>query len=1378
MGRIGICLFSLSSRWGRTLIALGRTLLLIVGAGLLGLPLTKAAPPDSTRAPLSTLAPEAGSLLQQYVSPDAYGESPENWDAAQDGRGLFYVGNSNGVLVYDGRSWRLEPIPNRTAAKSLARSEGGTVFVGAEDEFGAMRPDSMGRMRYASLLDHVPEADSAFGEVRRVATVDGDVYFMSPKRLFRWTPQTESMTSWAADRGRFTSLDVVRGTPHVAVDGWGLAAVAADTLRRVRGGAALAERGVTFARGLPGQGLLVGTKRGPLVRRGDTFEPFASPDAAVQNAWARTAARIPDGTIAVATIRSGIFLLAPDGTLRRHLPARDNPTLGLHLDREGGLWALQYGGMIRYDVGASVTVHDGETGLQGTPTEIERHRGVLHVATTRSLYRLRPDPDSGASFEAVPTVARVGDEVQCWVLLFDGDQTFVGTTQSLARMGPNDRPEHLTDYTVYDLIRARADSSRFYAATSRGLRAVRRTPDGWTVAPIRPGFEREIRHLLQDSEDALWAASGRGVYRFQGLGTQDSVTVASFGQQHGLPEGAVWLYRWQGEIVFGTSTAPMRFQSSPTPRFTPLDNLEQPPGVPKNFVYLGGSTSTKAWGFSTEAGPGRWVRRDSTWRWRPGSLARFRDANLFATHVEGGGEVVWFGTRDGRLLRHVPEGGLSRTPAPARIRAVRTLDPDSTITADGSSAAAATLPFAQNSLRITYGAPTLVETDAVRYQYRLEGTEATDWSDWTARTEQTYRNLSQGTHTVAVRARTAYGDTTATARYAFTVLPPWYRTWWAYGGYLLAGLGAIAGVVRWRTWQLRRRRNELEATVRERTREIEEQKERLEELDEAKSRFFANVSHEFRTPITLIQGPARDVRERLQRGTVDPEAEAEQLAVIERNAGRLLRLVDQILGIARLEAGTYELDARPTDLGAEVERVARTFEPLAEREKLTLTVESSSAPPDAEPIYVDRQALEHVLSNLLSNAIKFTPEGGRVEVTVTERPEAVEVAVADTGPGIPAEEREAIFDRFQQVDDTSTRPQEGAGIGLAFAADLVDLHGGTIDLESTEGEGTTFTVRLPRGPAHLADEQRADGSEEDAAASARSGNGAYEPSDEEPTVPPAPAPSTGVDDASGDPPDDEEGKRVLVVDDNREVRRYVRSILEPTFSVVEAADGAEGVAAAREHLPDVILADVMMPSVDGHEMTQRLKQDPETEAIPVIMVTARAGTDDEVEGLQIGADDYVTKPFDADVLRQRVEGVVALQQRLRDRLREELQDGGGDQTERTGGEDEQRSELEQEARRIIREHLTDTDFDTEALAEAMAMSRATLYRRFKENVDQTPADLITAVRMDEAETLLRNGEGNVTQVAYAVGYDRLAAFSRAFREYAGHPPSDVAASTG
>jgi DNA-binding response OmpR family regulator len=403
-----------------------------------------------------------------------------------------------------------------------------------------------------------------------------------------------------------------------------------------------------------------------------------------------------------------------------------------------------------------------------------------------------------------------------------------------------------------------------------------------------------------------------------------------------------------------------------------------------------------------------------------------------------------------------------------------------------------------------------------------------------------------------------------------------------------------------------------------------------------------------------------------------------------------------------------------------------------------------------------------------------------VNVTVTEAGDHVTLTVADTGPGIPEAEQEAIFDRFQQVDDTVTREQEGTGIGLAFAQDLVTLHGGTLTVESTEGEGTTFTVRLPRGHDHLSDDQTAAPRQPDEATLTDSPEEEPPPSfdstpstlDSRTSAPPGRASTPDTT-----PPTDEKWKNdsndqskiVLVVDDNADVRRYVRSVLTPTFTVIEAVNGEEGGEQAREALPDVILADVMMPNVDGHEMTRRLKEDPETEAIPVIMVTARAETSDEVAGLRVGADDYVKKPFDADVLRQRVGGVLTLQQRLRRRLETELQETEASDELRP----EEQPEIVQEARRVAREHLTDPDFNVEALAGEMAMSRSTLYRKLTDAADVTPSALLTDVRIEEAQALLRNGEP-VTQVAYAVGYERLSTFSSVFSEHVGEPPSAVA----
>ena len=334
--------------------------------------------------------------------------------------------------------------------------------------------------------------------------------------------------------------------------------------------------------------------------------------------------------------------------------------------------------------------------------------------------------------------------------------------------------------------------------------------------------------------------------------------------------------------------------------------------------------------------------------------------------VDPGGTTLWYGAQDG-LIRYTPGARSAGTIPSTLIHQVRTLRSDSLL--DVRSERALELDYAYNGVQISYGAPSLIRPSAVEYQYRHGEDE---WSAWTERTTRELPNLSAGRHVFSVRARTAYGDTTQAARYAFVVHPPWYRTGWAYAGYALLLLGLIAGSVQWRTRRLRRQQRQLEqivkkrtATIRERNEQLAQQADKLKELDEAKSRFFANFSHEFRTPLTLIRGPVRTVREHLEQGAMDREADAEQLAIAERNTARLQRLIDQILGLARLDANTYEIAARPTDLNAEAQRIARAFQPLAERNGLTLTAHTNGSSaeqpgehpgdPDVPPVYVDRR---------------------------------------------------------------------------------------------------------------------------------------------------------------------------------------------------------------------------------------------------------------------------------------------------------------------------------------------------------------------------------------------------------------------------------------
>jgi PAS domain S-box-containing protein len=426
-----------------------------------------------------------------------------------------------------------------------------------------------------------------------------------------------------------------------------------------------------------------------------------------------------------------------------------------------------------------------------------------------------------------------------------------------------------------------------------------------------------------------------------------------------------------------------------------------------------------------------------------------------------------------------------------------------------------------------------------------------------------------------------------------------------------------------------------------------ERAEALAQIDRAKTAFFSNVSHEFRTPLTLMLGPTENLL-RGDGGPLTPE-QHEQLEILHRNGGRLLKLVNALLDFSRIEAGRMRASYRLTDMAALTRELASAFRSVIEDAGLRFDVRCD---PIADPVYVDRDMWEKIVLNLLSNAFKFTLKG---QISIDLRPEddAVALAVRDTGTGIPDAELAHIFERFHRIEGAQARTHEGSGIGLALTHELVRLHGGTISVESRFGEGSAFTVRLPTGSAHLPPDRI------DAAptpASTAVGSRPFVDEAERWTS----SPSSSSDDVgpadaapayAAAPSEGGEAERILVADDNADMREYLAHLLRP-WKVDTASDGAAALALACATVPDLIVTDVMMPRLDGFELLHALRADDRTRAIPVLMLSARAGEDARVSGLAAGADDYVVKPFSARELTARVRSLLA---RARARREAELQ---------------------------------------------------------------------------------------------------------------------------
>lgn len=627
---------------------------------------------------------------------------------------------------------------------------------------------------------------------------------------------------------------------------------------------------------------------------------------------------------------------------------------------------------------------------------------------------------------------------------------------------------------------------------------------------------------------------------------------------------------------------------------------------------------------------------------------------------------------------------------------------------------------------------TMNQPQKVRYQYKLEGFDP-HWSGISSHTEAPYGNLPQGNYVFKVKAMNSMGYWSKEYNYAFTVRPPWWKTWWAYSFYGLFVSGIIYILFSRQRLQYRLNLETLES-------------EKLKEVDQLKTRFFANISHEFRTPLTLILGQIDSLKT-----TIQEQRHLGQLDIADRNARRLLELINQLLDLSKLEARSMVLQATEKEVVSFLKSIFFSMQLLADKKQIQLFFESDST---TVPLYFDPDKLEKIYTNLLSNAWKFTPEGGAITTTIsTESSDYITIGVSDTGAGIPEDSIPLLFDRFYQVDSSLTRRQQGTGIGLALVKELVDLHHGHIQVRSRIGEGSTFSIRLPVGRAHLSTAELMPAKE------FISGEENW------------PTNWTGALEAQGAvisqfPEVNVEGNKraqttVLVVEDNPDVRAFIAESLRTmgNHHILQASNGREGLERAREVIPDLILTDVMMPEMDGITFSRLLRADELTSHIPVIMLTAKSGEEEKIEGLKTGIDDYLTKPFNARELLLRVNNLIKIRRELRRRFSSatvirpaEVSSVSVDQIflEKVIG--------------IIEANIPNEQFGVEPLSNAVNMSVTHLNRKLNALIDQTAGHLIRSMRMQRAADLLLKNAGNVSEIAYMVGFSVPENFSRSFKQ--------------
>ena len=636
------------------------------------------------------------------------------------------------------------------------------------------------------------------------------------------------------------------------------------------------------------------------------------------------------------------------------------------------------------------------------------------------------------------------------------------------------------------------------------------------------------------------------------------------------------------------------------------------------------------------------------------------------------------------------------------------------------------LPHNEDMVSISFAGLDYMNASKLSYAYRLQGYNE-DWIQTKDRVAS-FTNLEPGDYLFEAKSTNADGVwSDAPTSMTIRINPPFWATWWAYGLYALLALVILYALIR--NFVMRER---LKARLQMEHLEVE----KLKEFSAMKSRFFANISHEFRTPLTLITGPVDDLLEK----SGNPSTK-ESLGIIKRNGERLKQLIDQILDFSRLEAKKVKVKKERSDLYGLLRASAASFVSLAERHRITYLID---IPLDSLWALVDSEKIEIVLNNLISNALKFTPESGRVIVRAgvesNDIAHKLVLSVEDNGPGLSIHEKEQVFERFYRVEKRDDAG--GTGIGLALTKEIVDLMEGSIRVLGEEGKGCLFEVILPLELV------------------------------ERPETITGSNVEVEIDNQSNLKEAEVRSKSILLVEDNKDLRMHFRNLFGEQWQIFEATDGEMGLAMAVEKVPDLIVSDLMMPKMDGNELCKAVKQDERTAHIPFIMLTAKATERDKVYGLQHGANDYITKPFNKEELFHKIQNLLAQRNQMQEKLRKDLMIYPAQSADILSEKERFIIKL----RKYIVDHLDDTEMNVNSLSREMGYSRIQLYRKVLGLTGLSTSDFIRQIRIHKAAELLQKRWGNVSEIAYAVGFNNLSYFTKSFKEVYKRTPSQFAKS--
>ncbi|MCG8374659.1 MAG: ATP-binding protein, partial [Balneolales bacterium] len=804
--------------------------------------------------------------------------------------------------------------------------------------------------------------------------------------------------------------------------------------------------------------------------------------------------------------------------------------------------------------------------------------------------------------------------------------------------------------------------------------------------------------------------------------------------------------------------------SNGAPDFNTLTNYQTRDGLFDNSIHIIIENNGKFW-FNTNRGV-FWANINELEAFHTNEVDHiytrgYNEADgLLNREGNGGVQPAGFKAFDGSIWFPTQEGVVSFNPddistndfiPPVIIETIHSgelsFNPDS-----GEIA----LTSSNRDLTISYASLSFLNSKNNQYKYKLEGYEDS-WNLVGERRTAYYTNLPPGTYTFKVQGTNNEGIWNTDGAQAIITIPPYFHEtsgFYVLLAFILFSMAFCCKYIMHRRHIKRQRR--LQEQVEIRTKELEHEKlktekqaKKLAQLNEFQSRFFTNISHELRTPLTLIIGPLEDALGYVGRGN---NLNKHQLEMMLRNSKQLHKLINQILDISKYESGAVQLKPEVSPIYSFLKTAVNRFRDICASKDINL--EFSGALSHGY-VFIDSEQMETVLNNLLSNAVKFTPLGGKIRVHLSEDHHYYSIKITDSGVGIPEQDLDKIFDRYFQAGQETAGSISGSGLGLCIAKEIVDLHDGNIEVTSKEGFGTSFTIKLKKGFSHLVFTEL----------------NIAPPLETDEELIQAFAELSGKEEAervSKTVEEDSEDKTtILVIDDNRDIREYISHSLPHKYRVLQACNGLMGHQMINDSLPDLIVADIMMPGMDGVELNKLLKQNPTTASIPLIFLSAKCDKELRIKRIKEGADLYMTKPFQMGELLANIDNLISSRLRLREQLLNDLIPNTQVQAVK-----EETDPFLKKLNKILECEFSNPLLSVNMIREKLFMSRSTFYRKIVEKTGINTQQFVNEFRLEKAREMLASQQGSISEISYACGFNSLSYFSRSFKEKFGKSPSE------